>query len=91
VTLSQTVHDREERGCGEGVGLYAVYMCHRGGWDGDGVCSQNRKHRQKLYLVEVYYESMKRKLKIKPIYECRCVERLQANKAEESTPTGCLL
>ena len=25
----------------------------------------------------VYYESMKRKLKIKPIYECRCNERLQ--------------
>jgi hypothetical protein len=25
----------------------------------------------------VYYESIKRKLKIKPIYECRCDERLQ--------------
>jgi hypothetical protein len=26
----------------------------------------------------VYYESMKRKLKIKPIYECRCNDRLQS-------------
>jgi hypothetical protein len=25
----------------------------------------------------VYYESIKRELKIKPIYECRCDERLQ--------------
>ena len=27
----------------------------------------------------VYYESMKRKLKIKPIYECRCDGRLQTS------------
>ena len=26
--------------------------------------------------IVVYYESMKRKLKIKPIYECRCDGRL---------------
>jgi hypothetical protein len=32
----------------------------------------------------VYYESIKRELKIKPIYECRCDERLKT-KAEEST------
>ena len=32
----------------------------------------------------VYYESIKRELKIKPIYECRFDERLQT-KAEEST------
>jgi hypothetical protein len=28
----------------------------------------------------VYYESMKRKLKIKPIYECRCDGRLQTKR-----------
>jgi hypothetical protein len=28
------------------------------------------------YGLFVYYESMKRKLKIKPIYECRCVFNL---------------
>ena len=32
----------------------------------------------------VYNESIKRELKIKPIYECRCDERLKT-KAEEST------
>jgi hypothetical protein len=32
----------------------------------------------------VYYESIKRELKIKPIYECRCDERLKT-KVEEST------
>ncbi len=32
----------------------------------------------------VYYESMKRELKIRPIYECRCDERLKT-KTEEST------
>jgi hypothetical protein len=32
----------------------------------------------------VYYESIKRELKIKPIYECRCDERIKT-KAEEST------
>ena len=32
----------------------------------------------------VYYESRKRDLKTRPIYECRCDERLQA-KAEKST------
>ena len=34
--------------------------------------------------IVVYYESLKRELKIKPIYECRCDERLKT-KAEEST------
>ena len=28
-------------------------------------------------IIFVYYESRKRELKIKPIYECRCDERLQ--------------
>jgi hypothetical protein len=32
----------------------------------------------------VYYESIKRELKIRPIHECRCDERLKT-KAEEST------
>ena len=34
-----------------------------------------------LYWV-VYYESIKRKLKIKCIYECRCDERLQTKTKE---------
>ena len=32
----------------------------------------------------VYFESMKRELKTRPIHECRCDERLKT-KAEEST------
>jgi hypothetical protein len=32
----------------------------------------------------VYYESMNRELKTRPIYECRCDERLET-KTEEST------
>jgi hypothetical protein len=32
----------------------------------------------------VYYESMNRELKTRPIYDCRCDERLKT-KAEEST------
>ena len=30
----------------------------------------------------VYYESIKQELKIRPIYECRCDERLQTNSKE---------
>jgi hypothetical protein len=37
-----------------------------------------------VYYV-VYYESIKREIKKRPIYECRCDERLKT-KAEESTP-----
>ncbi len=33
-----------------------------------------------VYINVVYYESMKRKLKIKAIYECRCNERLQTKR-----------
>ncbi len=33
-----------------------------------------------MRLSFVYYESMKRKLKIKPIYECRCNGRLQTKR-----------
>ena len=35
----------------------------------------------------VYYESIKRELKINPIYECRCDERLQT-KTKEFTRLG---
>ena len=41
----------------------------------------------------VYYESIKRDLKTKPMYECRCDERLKT-KAEEFTRfgyTGCMI
>ena len=34
--------------------------------------------------ILVYYESIKRELKTRPIYECRCDERLKP-KGEEST------
>jgi len=37
--------------------------------------------------LNVYYESINRELKIKPIYECRCDERLKT-KAEQSTHLG---
>ena len=36
----------------------------------------------------VYYESLKRELKTKPIKECRCDERLQT-RVEESTRLAC--
>ena len=39
---------------------------------------------QSLLLFVVYYESIKRELKIRPIYECRYYERLKT-KDEEST------
>ncbi len=39
-------------------------------------------------LFVVYYESMKRKLKIKPIYECRCNGRLQTNRFTCLSHTG---
>ncbi len=38
----------------------------------------------KLKKSFVYYESIKRELQTKPIYECRCDERLKL-KGEEST------
>ena len=34
------------------------------------------------YGTIVYYESIKRELKIKPVYECRCDERLQTKTKE---------
>ena len=39
-------------------------------------------------LTVVYYESMKRKLKIKPIYECRCNGRLQTKRFTRLSHTG---
>jgi hypothetical protein len=36
----------------------------------------------------VYYESMKRKIKIKPVYECRCDGRLQTNRFTRLSYTG---
>jgi hypothetical protein len=38
----------------------------------------------RMMFIVVYYESIKRELKTKPICECRCDERLKT-KAEEST------
>ena len=35
----------------------------------------------------VYYESLKRELKTKPIYECRCDERLKTRVEESTRPT----
>ncbi len=40
--------------------------------------------------VVVYYESLKRELKTKPVNECRCDERLQLQtRVEESTRLTC--
>ena len=41
-----------------------------------------------LNIFVVYYESLKRELKTKPIKECRCDERLQT-RVEESTHLAC--
>jgi hypothetical protein len=38
--------------------------------------------------IFVYYESMKRKLKIKPIYEFRCNGRLQTKRFTSLSHTG---
>ena len=41
-----------------------------------------------MKLFVVYYESMKRKIKIKPIYECRCDGRLQTKRFTRLSYTG---
>ncbi len=41
-----------------------------------------------VVCIFVYYESLKRELKTKPINECRCDERLKT-RVEESTLLGC--
>jgi hypothetical protein len=44
---------------------------------------------QNVPLVELlYYESMKRNPKIKPIYECRCNGRLQTKRFTRLSYTG---
>jgi hypothetical protein len=43
-------------------------------------CSKKKKKEENV----VYYESIKRELKTRPIYDCRCDERLKT-KAETST------
>jgi hypothetical protein len=42
------------------------------------------KEERQCRLLFVYYESIKRELQTRPIYECRCDEGLKV-KAEEST------
>ncbi len=42
------------------------------------------KSHSKEYMRLVYYESRKREVKGRPVYECRCDERLKT-KAEKST------
>ncbi len=39
-------------------------------------------------VLFVYYESMKQKLKTKPIYECRCDGRLQTKRFTHLSYTG---
>ncbi len=41
-----------------------------------------------IFCFFVYYESMKRKLKIKPMYECRCNGRLQTKRFMRLTHSG---
>ena len=40
------------------------------------------------YVIVVYYESLKRALKTKTIYGCRCDERLKTNVEESTRLTG---
>ena len=40
------------------------------------------KHVKQPGIIVVYYESIKRELKIRGIYECRCHERLQTKTKE---------
>jgi hypothetical protein len=39
-TKNLSVHDGEERGCGEGVGLYVVYIVNEEGGNGESVGSE---------------------------------------------------
>ena len=43
---------------------------------------------RRLARVVVYYESIKRELKIKPIHECRCDGRLQTKRFTRLSYTG---
>ena len=46
----------------------------------DALFPQSSFHLRVHFLV--YYESIKRELKIRPVYECRCDERLQTKTKE---------
>ena len=65
--------------------MSARYLRPRGG---NEICSVGRTHLGGDWEWDtqgvVYYEWMKRELKIRPIYECRFDERLKT-KSEEST------
>ena len=58
---------------------------------GTGKVRNTRGNSPGVILV-VYYESIKRELKIRPIYECRCDERLKTKTKEFTrlTYTGSL-
>ena len=49
-------------------------------------CNRHRSHIDDsvrgIVIIVVYYESLNRELQIKPIYECRCDERLQTKTKE---------
>ena len=45
-------------------------------------CPHTEINSSALLSVRVYYESIKRELKIRPIYECRCDERLKTKSKE---------
>jgi hypothetical protein len=47
-----------------------------------------RSPRHQRRFSVYYYESMKRNLKIKPIYECRCNGRLQTKRFTRLAHTG---
>jgi hypothetical protein len=51
-------------------------------------CDERLKTRVEYTGEFVYYESMKRNLKIKPIYECRCNGRLQTKRFMCLSHTG---
>ena len=66
------------------VNKQAVHECDGRTHDPDAMVDPPISWRKKF----VYYESLKRELKTKLIYECRCDERLKT-KVEESTRLGC--
>ena len=96
-----STREREERGRGEGGGLYIVYMCERGGGGEKSVVSEalsllsytlryvSLADLDRLCQFElrrggfVYYESIKRELKTRPIYECRSDNTLKRGGAQE--------
>jgi hypothetical protein len=56
-----------------------MLCCRRDTWD--ALCPNRQSVSCVLtFLLFVDYESIKRELKIQPIYECRCNERLQTKR-----------